>query len=242
MFKLTEAADLEKAGRSLANFFAKQAEEFGKSVSSHEQQAQHHASIANLHKTHAADHQAMHDAMDNSHELKGHMAKGAAFHGAAADVHTAMHKVHADEAVKCKTQQDALKAAATEWGAPGVATSLFSRSAAASGAPLTAASGNPFEDMVKETTAQLAKKTLETFDNDVEVKQFMRETIMKMVGEAIGNTIVPTAVSGVAPAAPGITAVPRGGQPPAPPAKPNVPLQFQKLVQVDEDEELAYRG
>lgn len=35
--------------------------------------------------------------------------------------------------------------------------------------------------------------------------------------------------------------VPRAGQP-ALPAKPNVPLQFQKLVAVDEDEEIQLRS
>jgi len=37
------------------------------------------------------------------------------------------------------------------------------------------------------------------------------------------------------------TPIPRAGQP-ALPARPNVPLQFQKLVAVDEDEEIQLRS
>ncbi len=236
MFKLTEVTELEKAGRSLGGYFTKEVSELEKSVTSHEEQAMHHEAIAKAHTGRAADHQAMHEAMGNEHEMKAHMAKGAAFHTSMAEHHTALHKVHAAEAEKCKVAINSLKVLAGDWGGatPGAATSLFSRSAAAAGASLTSPSGNPFEDMVKETTAQLAKKTLETFDTDSEVKQFMRETIMKMVGEAIGNTIVPTNVSAVVPTAPDITAVPRHGQPSAVAVKPNVPLEFEKLFTVDE--------
>jgi len=52
-------------------------------------------------------------------------------------------------------------------------------------------------------------------DNDPEVQQYMRATIIKMFGEAIGQTITQRA------------------------ARPNVPIEFQKLVAVNEDEEAA---
>lgn len=50
---------------------------------------------------------------------------------------------------------------------------------------------------------------------------------------AIENRIEPTRISAVAPNRPGITAVPRAGQP-AFSEKPNVPIQFSKLVEIEE--------
>jgi hypothetical protein len=57
------------------------------------------------------------------------------------------------------------------------------------------------------------------------VESYVREMIMKTVGDMVQ----PMGISAVAPTPPGITAVPRAGQP-ALPAKANVPLQFAKLV------------
>lgn len=237
MFKLSEAADLEKAGRSIGTFFAKRIEELEKSHALHAAVAAHHDAMKAQHTTTAAHYKAHHDGLPNEDVHKAHFAHGHTHHTAMAAHHEAIAKAHADHAAAIKTDVDAMKSMAAEWNGaakPGAASSLFARSAAASG-PLSTPTGNPFEDMVKETTAQLAKKTLETFDNDDEVKQFMRETIMKMVGEAIGNTIVPTGVSAVAPNAPGVRAVPRAGQQPIP-VKPNVPDNFQKLVAIDDEE------
>lgn len=236
MFNLTVATDLEKAGHSIGGYFAREAEALGKSVTSHEEQATHHSGLANLHKAHAADHQAAHDALDNAHELKAHMAKGAAFHTSASEKHDSLHKVHSAEAEKCKASINSLKALASEWGATpgGPVSSLFTRAAGSGAAPTPAPTGNVINDMVQETTVNLAKKSMELMDNDPEVKQYMRETIMKMIGETIGNTVVPTHVSGVAPAAPGITAVPRAGAPAALPVA-NVPLEFQKVFAIDDD-------
>ena len=238
MFKLTDAADLEKAGRSIGAFFAKRVQDLEKTHALHAAVAAHHDAMKAQHTTTAAQYKAHHDGLPNEDVHKAHFAHGHTHHTAMAAHHEAIAKAHADHAATLKTEVDAMKSMAAEWNGdakPGAASSLFARSAAASGTPLSTPSGNPFEDMVKETTAQLAKKTLETFDNDDEVKQFMRETIMKMVGEAIGNTIVPTGVSAVTPNRPGISAVPRGGQP-TPAAKPNVPDQFQKLVAIDDEE------
>lgn len=50
---------------------------------------------------------------------------------------------------------------------------------------------------------------------------------------ALENTIVPSRVSAIAPNAPGIRAVPRAGQQPIP-ERPNVPIQFEKLVAIEE--------
>ena len=51
--------------------------------------------------------------------------------------------------------------------------------------------------------------------------------------EHLEGQIVPTRVSAIAPNAPGIRAVPRAGAPNAP-ARPEVPLQFAKLVEIEE--------
>jgi hypothetical protein len=60
--------------------------------------------------------------------------------------------------------------------------------------------------------------------------------LLEKISEKIGDRLVPTQVSAVLPNRPGVTLVPRGGQQPVP-VKPNVPLEFEKLVMVDEDEE-----
>lgn len=241
MFDLTKQDDLVKSGRSIATFLAKRLDELTKTHALHAALAAHHGAAATEHTTHAAANKAHHDGLDDGDVHKAMYAKAHTHHVAMAAHHDAIAKAHSGHAEALKGEVDAMKTMAADWGGTtkadsGAASSLFARSAGGNGGSLTAASGNPFEDMVKETTAQLAKKTLETFDSDPEVKQFMRETIMKMVGEAIGNTLQPTSVSAVAPARPGITAVPRNGQP-APQVKPNVPLEFQKLVSVDDSEE-----
>jgi hypothetical protein len=63
------------------------------------------------------------------------------------------------------------------------------------------------------------------------------EACMKAVDGEL-NKLIPHQVSSVYSHA---VPVPRGGQPPLP-GKPNVPLQFQKLVAVDEDEEIQLRS
>ena len=68
--------------------------------------------------------------------------------------------------------------------------------------------------------------SLEKRDSD------LRETIMKMVGEAIGNVVKPTDVQRVIPNAFGVTMVPRNGAP-VTPAKPAVDSEFQKLFSVE---------
>jgi hypothetical protein len=62
----------------------------------------------------------------------------------------------------------------------------------------------------------------------------VRAAVYKM----LGNTVIPSSVSVVAPTRPGLVAVKRPGQPdlPAAPAVPDVPPEFQKLFStVDED-------
>jgi hypothetical protein len=50
---------------------------------------------------------------------------------------------------------------------------------------------------------------------------------------ALENTVIPTNVHAVIPNRPGITAVPRAGQREIP-ARPEVPIQFEHLVRVEE--------
>jgi hypothetical protein len=49
------------------------------------------------------------------------------------------------------------------------------------------------------------------------------------------NKLVPSNVSAVVPNAPGIRAIPRPGQPPIS-EKPNVPLEFEKIFSISDDE------
>ena len=59
----------------------------------------------------------------------------------------------------------------------------------------------------------------------------------KSEGDEMGKSLMPTDVSGVAPTAPGIRAVPRDGSRPLLDSS-RVPEPFRKLVAVDEDEDL----
>ncbi|MCU1317254.1 MAG: hypothetical protein JWN63_2576 [Candidatus Acidoferrum typicum] len=63
MFKLTEAADIEKAGRSIGNFFAKRLVELEDDHAFHDALAAHHQGIAQAHATHAAKLKTQIDAM-----------------------------------------------------------------------------------------------------------------------------------------------------------------------------------
>ena len=54
MFKLMDADDLEKAGRSIGNFFAMQAQQLEDDYAVHDALAAHHQAIAQAHATHAA--------------------------------------------------------------------------------------------------------------------------------------------------------------------------------------------
>jgi hypothetical protein len=68
------------------------------------------------------------------------------------------------------------------------------------------------------------------------LESHVRAILVKM----LGDTLVPTAVSAVAPSRPGIIAVPRAGEQPVP-ARLNVPEQFQKMVEVEHTDEPSLR-
>jgi hypothetical protein len=72
MFKLENAEDLKKAGKSIGAFFTRQAEEVEKNFAHHAALAEHHEAIA---KVHQAEADACKTQMD---ELKAMAAEWAA--------------------------------------------------------------------------------------------------------------------------------------------------------------------
>ncbi len=226
MFKLTEAGDLEKAGRSIGNFFTKQAQELEKSHGFHAAASAHHDAMKATHSEHAAHYKATHDGMANDHDMKAHMAKGHTHHTQMAAHHEALAKAHAAHAETLKAEIDAMKAMAAEWGGGTVGVVK-----GADGTALVVPSGG-IEAMIHETTQHLTKKALESFDTDPAVQEKIREMVLKGISATLGDKIIPTAVSAVTPNRPGITAVPRAGAP-APAEKIPVPMEFEKLADIE---------
>ncbi|SRR5713226_7351642 len=68
------------------------------------------------------------------------------------------------------------------------------------------------------------------------VPAYLEDAVKAVFLKMFGNVLQPTAVSAVAPNRPGITAVPRGGQPEIP-AKPNVDPRFEHLTKIDDRED-----
>jgi hypothetical protein len=242
MLDLTKAEDLAKGGRSIGNFFTKRVQELEKTHALHAGLAAHHGAAAAEHTTHAANYKAAHDGLPDDHELKSHLAKGHTHHITMAAHHDAIAKLHAAHAESVKTEVDAMKAMAAEWAGTtspgGLARAAGAPGNGGAAAPF-APSGNVYYDMVQETTAVLTKKTLEKFDTDPEVQEYMRKKAMEMIGQAIGDTVRPTEVSVVAPTAPafGIRAVPRAGQKSISSEAPAIALEFQKVFSSDDGEE-----
>jgi hypothetical protein len=232
MLKLNEAADLEKAAKSLGGYFTKQAEEVEKSHTFHKSMASQHEALHKAHKAHADHNKSVHDSLENDHSLKGHFGKAADHENQLASNHEECAKACTAQAEAMKTQLDALKALASEWGnvpalkAAGGTIEL----------PNSAPSGNIIADMIQQTTASMTKKTLESMNTDPEVQGFIKETITKMVADALAGQIVPGGPSKVAPR-PSITPVSRPGQKELAEAQKGVPIEFAKLVAIEEDEE-----
>lgn len=248
--KLNDSEGLEKAGKSLGGYFAKQADELAKSQSFHENLAQHHggASVTHdelkkAHEEHAALHEKASAALDEGHELKAHHALKAALHKAhgghhaeLTKLHKAMADAHAAQAEHYKAEVNAMKTLVSEWGGTAPAVTKTASGTPATGADPTPSTGNPIADMVQETTKNLTKMTLESMGNDPEVKQFMRSEIMKMVSEAIGaqlgDKLVPTSARATLPL--GIRPVERPGQRAVVKSnEPEVPIEFEDLVKLD---------
>src|SRR6201986_900844 len=116
VLKLTDAADLEKAGNALGAYFAKMALDFEKSHSFHKAAASHHESLHKAHAAHAADCTECAKAMDNDHEMKGHMTKTAGSHEQMAACQKALADEHNGHADHFKTQIDTIKVLASQLG------------------------------------------------------------------------------------------------------------------------------
>lgn len=253
MFKLDNPADLEKAARSIGSFFFKQAEDLEKTFAFHKAMASHHEAMKAAHNVMHSATKAHADGLAADSEHKGHFHKAAAHHQEMAGHHGNAADTCSGEAEKCKTQIDAMKTMASDWGVTKSESpiSRLARAAGASGTvpvvvPPTTPTGNIMLDMVNESAAALMAKTLSMMDTDPDCQDAMRQHVMKLLSEAVGNTVVPT-VSAVAPPRPGVTVIPRNGQPPVTPAAPVVidksktPAQFKKMFATDDEEQTTER-
>jgi hypothetical protein len=232
MFKLTDAADLEKAGKSIGNYFAKQAAELEKSHSLHKALAAHHEACKATHEGTAAACKAAHEAAGDGSEVKDHFHKSHLHHTAMAGHHDGFAKTHHAHAESLKAEIDALKAVAAEWGA--------TIKADGTGAAVVSFSKNgSIEEKFTSVTDALVTKALEQISASPKVAELLEgaalEHVSKLINGKLGDKLMPTPVSAVAP--PNTAkAVPRNGQPAAG-EKANVPLEFEKLVALPGDDE-----
>lgn len=241
MFKLNaagqlEKADLEKGTRSIGSFFAKQADDLEKSFAAHTAMASHHEAIRKAHSEFAAHNKAMQDGLDKGHELHGHFGKAASHHDGLAAEHAGLHKAHTDCADKCKADMNTIKSFVADWGGALPATSK----AAGTVVTMPNTEGLSIEEKLKVVSDAMVSKAIASIDDNPAVAEALQRIVLEQVEKAIGNKLVPTSVSAVAPtAAPfGSRAVPREGQKTmdTPAGRPNVPIQFEKLVSVEDDE------
>ena len=230
MFKLTEANDLEKAGHSIGSFFLKNAEELSKTFEFHKAMAGKCEACAKAHAAHGVDAQAAHDGADDGDAHKAFMGKAAAFHKEMSTHHAEMAGHHHAQAETHKAAIDAMKVLASDWGGP---TVKAANGTSLSGEPGAAPTG--VQAMLQATSDALLKKTLESFDTDPEVANFVRKFALEQMTSALGNKIVPDNVRGMIPNFPSITAVPRTGQRQLNQDKVEVPLEFEKLFSIDDD-------
>lgn len=237
MFKLTDAADLEKAGRSIGGFFTTEAADLEKNYAFHKAMANHHTNMAAHHDGLAKAHHDIHASLGNDHEHKAFHAKAAGHHADLHKEHTAAATTHSGHAETMKVKVDTMKALASEWGGVAVLAAKAAGDAPAAGSG-SGGGMKSVNDMLTETSQALMAKTLASFETDPVVQETIRNLCLKQVGAVLGGTMVPDRVSGVITHFPGITPIPRVGAPERP-ARPNVSLEFEKLVAVpgDDDEE-----
>lgn len=235
MLKLTEAADLEKAGRSLGSYFAKQAEELQKSHAFHAAVSAHHGAMASAHKVYAASNKAAGDGLSNDHELKHHFSAAHTHHTEMSAHHEAVAKAFHAHAEATKAELDTIKTLAADWGS---AAKADGTPAPTNGIPLDVAAlakgGSDLDTRIKAVSDAMMIKALEALDQDPMIAQRIQGIVLSQVEKAVGGKLVPSSISAVTPDNPRFRAVPRGGQQPVP-EQPNVPLEFQKLVAIDED-------
>lgn len=229
MLKLTEAGDLEKASRSIGNFFAKRVQELEKSHGLHAALAAHHDAMKSEHTTQAAHYKATHDGMANDHELKHHFSKGHTHHTAMAAHHEAVSKAHAAHAESVKAEVDAMKTMAAEWG--GTATTKTDGGTPIDVRALAGGTGN-LDDRIKAVSDAMMVKALEALDKDPSIAERIQNIVLGQVEKAVGGKLVPTEVSAVTSDNPRHRAVLRPGQQPIV-EKAVVPMEFEKLVDVE---------
>jgi hypothetical protein len=234
MFKLTDAADLEKAGSSLANYFVKQIDELSKSFAHQSALAGHHAAMKASHAEQADCMKAHHEGVADEDVHKGIFAKSHAHHAKMASHHEECAKTHGAYAESLKSQMDHMKAIASDWGATVKADGSTTMT------PTDLTKAGTVEQKFQVVTDALVTKALETITTSPKVAELLEgaalEHINKLIGEKIGAKLMPTPVTAINPnPAAGLTAVPRSGAKTVEPSK--VPLEFQKLVAVEADDE-----
>jgi hypothetical protein len=239
MFKLTDPNDLEKAGRSMASFLAKQAEQLEKDIAYFTSEAEQSEAMSKAFAALAKDNKDAHDAKDNDDDSKAAHGKAAESFKALSASLEARAKSERARAEVAKADLDSLKGVVAEWGGT---TAAITHKAAAGANAVAAAAGAPvsnIEQMLDETKMALVQKAREMMNNDPDTLNFIKAAIVQEVQRALGNDIRPDSVKSVIPAAPaaygsGLTAVTRPGQPPMQ-TKPNVSLQFEHLIKVDDE-------
>lgn len=232
MYKLTDPVELEKAGHSLASFFAKRAADLEKTHAHHAALGVHHDAMSKAHATYATQTKAVHAGLSDDHELKAHLAQKVAHHEAMSIHHGEIAKAHAAHAETMKTELDSMKSMSAEWG--GTAKAAGAGGGAAAIVAVPGEPGSGIAGMITETTTLLTKKALESLDSDPVVQDKIREMVLKGVAAALGDKIVPDNIRGVITEWPGATIqpVPRHGQPTAKTAP--VAVEFEHLVKIDD--------
>jgi len=245
MYKLTEAADLEKAGRSLGAFFAAQTAEIQKTYDFHKAVALHHDGLKAhhdaMHKAHAdhgAAHKAHADGLDAGDAHKAFHLGAASSHAGMADCHKAAaghhdaigaaHHAHADA---LKAQLDSLKALSGDFG--GIKADGATAATPIDITALAKGEGS-LDARVAKLSEALVAKAFEALNTNPAIGEKIQEIVLSQVEKAVGSKLVPTDVHRVAPDRPGLagTLIPRFGA--APITKVNVPIQFEKMFSVDE--------
>jgi hypothetical protein len=250
MFKLTETADLEKAGRSIANFIASQVadleksrENLEKNYTFHKAAAAHHEGLAKAHADAAATHKAAHDGLDDGDMHKTAHAALAIHHQTMSTHHDGLAKLHAAHADTMKAAADSVKADvdnkkafAAEWGAT-VATQVTK---AANGTAIVVPAGG-MEEKFQSVTEALVAKALESIAQSPKIHEMMEnfalDHVNKLLGSKISDKLIPDQVRSIIPPSEAygsaLTAVPRTGQPAMNTEKVEVPLEFEHLVKVE---------
>ena len=214
MLKLDTIDGLAKALSGLANHF--------------KAMAGHHDAMHKAHTEMGAYAKAKHAAMADDDVNKAFMGKSADHHEAMA----ACHKAASDQCMGTHvsmgaSEDDAAKAAAAATLAKAQADEAAR--IAAGGAPITTPTG--VEDMIKQTTTGLVKKSLEVLNTDPDVANEIKRMVLEGVRNALNGEIVPDGAHRVfkqAPTGQRPTLLPRPGS--ADINKDDIPAELQDMV------------